>query len=457
MTRKMQTFLDPKAEKRFSHSAPPRTSSLMRRVTFSSLLLVLVSLINITSANSVEEDKHKSFQGWTCDEILAPDLCDLTMQTDTVPVKGGIHVRYWKYSPGNQTEIQAKLPVIVVHGGPGFPHSYLLPLKKLACEGRDVFFYDQAGCGESLLSVDDSQSIHKDYPWLLDPSYYALEELPILLGYLGVQKYHILGHSWGTMLAQIFALNSTSHLRDGLASMVLSGCISDIQLSIQQQWDPDSGTLGTLPPFVQERIKTLEKNKAYDSPEYKALDDVLTTYFTCRTAPLPSCYLESVSKINREIYVSMQGASEFTIAGVLSNFNTTGRLHELDDLPILLTSGQYDTIRPSAVEVMHKNLASSERFLFSRSGHVSAIDEAALMNQVVTDFLERVEISAYVQGGFVPQKNVARSDVIEESPTQISLWAVLCTAALVAVVMLVIWLWGRSMPPLSTREYDTIQ
>lgn len=405
-----------------------------------------------------EPEETMPFKGWTCDEILAPNLCDLEVHTDTLPVKGGIDIRYWKYSRRKDTGSPDKLPVFIIHGGPGFPHSYLLPLKMLACEGRDVYFYDQAGCGESHLPADGIQSVQKDYPWLLDPAYYALEELPALLKHFAVEQYHLLGHSWGTILAQIFALNSTSPERDGLASMVLSGCISDIRLSIKQQWDPDTGTLGTLPPFVQERIKALENKKAFNSPEYKGLDDVLTTFFTCRTAPLPDCYLEVAAKMNKEIYVSMQGASEFSIGGVLADFNTTGHLHELDDLPILLTSGQYDTIRPQVVEVMHQNLALSERFLFQRSGHVSAIDEAVLMNKVVADFLGRVEISSYEQGGFVPRKNLKTAEAQEDkSPSQISLSQLLCSTAVAFLFgMLVIFLWGRHLPG-TTSDYDTIE
>jgi hypothetical protein len=93
---------------------------------------------------------------------------------------------------------------------------------------------------------------------------------------------------------------------------------------------------------------------------------------------------------NEEIYVGMQGASEFTISGALGDFNVTGRLHEIE-VPVLLTSGRFDTMRPSIVETMYQNIRLSEWETFKKSGHISMIDEPGEMNQVVHDFLTRVE------------------------------------------------------------------
>ena len=188
--------------------------------------------------------------------------------------------------------------------------------------------------------------------------------------------------------------------------MTLSGCISDTQLYIREQWNPTSGTLGQLPPFVQNRIRTLEAAQEYNSPEYEALNNIMTIHFTIRTAPIPDCFLEALSQVNFEIYVGMQGASEFTLSGVLANFNVTGRLsNELSTLPVLLTTGRYDTVRPLVVETMHEQLPLSERILFGRSGHVTAIDEAGLMNAAVADFLARVEAALDRGATFIPQRN----------------------------------------------------
>lgn len=119
----------------------------------------------------------------------------------------------------------------------------------------------------------------------LDPAYYSEVELPELLEHWKLERFHLLGHSWGTMLAQLYTLNANG---SKLESLILSGPLSDSQRYIEAQWDPKEGNLGSLPPYVQQRIHDLERRKAYDSKEYQALDSVLTTFFTLRTAPAPA-------------------------------------------------------------------------------------------------------------------------------------------------------------------------
>ena len=265
------------------------------------------------------------------------------------------------------------------------------------------YFLDQAGCGSSSYRNFSLE----EHPHLLDPAYYSEHELPRLIEHWNITKYHILGHSWGTMLAQLFALNSANKLEDAeLQSIILSGPLSDSKSYIEAQWDEREGNLGSLPPFVQKRIHSLEADSDYESEEYQTLNDVLTTFFTLRTAPAPDCFLEALDGVNKQIYDGMQGPSEFQMAGTLSDFNVTGRLHEID-VPVLLTAGKYDTMRPSIVKTMQQQMAFSESIEFPHSGHVSMIDDAGLMNDAIADFLKRVENSGK---NFMPTQSAGPSE-----------------------------------------------
>jgi len=323
---------------------------------------------------------------YRCDD-LTRDLCDLQVERGSIVVRG-IEVTYWKYR-----STESKLPPIVtIHGGPAFTHNYMLPLKQLACRGRVVVFYDQAGCGESAVP-NVTGSVTKAHPWLLDPLYYASEELPTILEHLAWDSFHIVGNSWGTMVAQMYAAYRADNLEQDspeLLSMVLSGPLSDGQTYIEAQWDPTEGSLGNLPPYLQERIQHLEAAEAYDSLEYQALDQVLTGYFTVRTQPPPDCVVESLQLANREIYEAMQGASEFAIHNVLAKMNLTGDLHKIQ-VPVLLSHGRYDTMRPPIIRTMQEVLPFAETLYLERSGHMSMIDEPGRMNDAIDDFFGRVE------------------------------------------------------------------
>ena len=290
-----------------------------------------------------------------------------------------------------------------------------------------MILYDQAGCGQSALPKGTNVSL--DYPHLLTSEYYSEEELPALINHLSLDHYHILGHSWGTILAQLFALNAKN--TSGLTSLTLSGPLSDARSYIDAQWDETEGNLGSLPPFVQHRIKKLEEKQLYDSAEYEAIDEVLSTFFTLRTAPAPDCFTKSASGLNKEIYVGMQGASEFTLSGVLGKLNVTGRLHEIE-VPVLLTHGRFDTMRPSIIKTMQGQIKLAERKMLPHSGHVSMIDDAGMMNDVVADFLERVEASQR-RGHFVPRRweigiNTSTKSQVDPSRQ----WVILVVTTLIA-------------------------
>ena len=93
------------------------------------------------------------------------------------------------------------IPVVVIHGGPGLPHDYLEPLEDLSKE-RQVIFYDQLGCGNSAKINDPSL-------WTVK---YFVSELKELITSFDLDKYHILGHSWGAALAVAFALTKPKDL-----------------------------------------------------------------------------------------------------------------------------------------------------------------------------------------------------------------------------------------------------
>lgn len=105
-----------------------------------------------------------------------------------------------------------RLPVLALHGGPGLPHDSLEPLVDLARTGRPVVFYDQLGCGNSTRPGDPN-------PWSVE---LLLEELAVVWRELGLDAVHLLGHSWGGLLAVDHALGGA----DGLASLMLVGAVA---------------------------------------------------------------------------------------------------------------------------------------------------------------------------------------------------------------------------------------
>lgn len=149
-------------------------------------------------------------------------LPNVKCTTGTITVKGGLQVKWWKYEHVNTPTNTP--PVVALHGGPAFTHNYILPLKLLADKGFPVIFYDQAGCGGSTWVEDPAT----DAPWLLTIPYYV-SELKTVVEELGLEAYYVYGSSWGTCLAQEFAVAQPK----GLLGLILDGALCDGQQYIQ--------------------------------------------------------------------------------------------------------------------------------------------------------------------------------------------------------------------------------
>ncbi|MBI2888896.1 MAG: alpha/beta fold hydrolase [Candidatus Liptonbacteria bacterium] len=117
-----------------------------------------------------------------------------------IPVEGG---NVWYKIAGTPQSI----PLILLHGGPGWPHDYLEPLENLATN-RQVIFYDQLGCGNSDKTANPAL-------WTVEQ---FVKELHQVIKAVKLETYHILGHSWGSAIAVAFALTKP----EGLTSLIFS-------------------------------------------------------------------------------------------------------------------------------------------------------------------------------------------------------------------------------------------
>jgi proline iminopeptidase len=120
-------------------------------------------------------------------------------------VPGG---RVWWLRVGNGP----KTPLLLLHGGPGAGHNYLLSMKALADE-RPVIFYDQLGCGRSDSPENDS----------LYTVARSVEELGAVRKALGLDRIVLFGSSWGSMLAiEYFVTRGGT----GVEKLILSGALA---------------------------------------------------------------------------------------------------------------------------------------------------------------------------------------------------------------------------------------
>lgn len=253
--------------------------------------------------------------------------------------------RTWYQVVGELPAPDGKLPLLVLHGGPGFPHDYLEDLAGLADAGRPVVFYDQLGCGKSD---------HPDDPelWVIDT---FVDEVAAVREALGLDRVHLLGHSWGGWLALEYALTRPP----GITGLVLaSACASLPAFAAQTRALKES-----LPAQVQEVIDRHEAAGTTDAEEYAEATMAYYTQWACRLEfPWPEHVMRSFENLREDVYVTMQGP-EWNVTGNLKDWDVTARLGELD-LPVLVTSGRHDEMTPAVVrplvEAAHRHQLSTK-------------------------------------------------------------------------------------------------
>ena len=285
--------------------------------------------------------------------------------------------RTWYRVVGDVDSAAQGAPVIICHGGPGGTYDYVAPIAELNRSGRACVLYDQLGNGRT------------DHLPNADPSFWTVErferELAALAAHLGIEgRYHVVGQSWGGMLALLHALERPP----GLLSVVAA----DSPASVPGFVAGCNELLDTLEPAVRDTIRAGERSGETDTPEFQAAVMEFYKRFVCRVDPWPEEVVRTFDALEDDptVYHAMNGPTEFTVVGTIREFDITDRLHEID-VPVLLVSGQHDEVRPHLVAAMHERLRHGERVLFEDSSHMPHIEEPARFLDVVEGFLERAE------------------------------------------------------------------
>lgn len=296
------------------------------------------------------------------DNALADWILEPTI-SGFAPVKGG---RIWYRMNGTQHFAAAKIPLIVIHGGPGFSHHYLLPLVDLA-EDRPVILYDQLDSGNSSRPNDPAN-------WTVDR---FVTEIDNLREALGLDRVLVFGNSWGGTVAAEYAISQPA----GLVAVVLSS-----PLISTKRWISDNTDYrNQLPDDIK---KVLDKNEAagtIDSQEY--MDAVMVFYkrHLNRMDPWPDELNRSFEVFNPDLYVTMWGNTEFNATGTLKDYDATDRLGRIQ-VPVLYTCGEYDECTPGAAKDFAALTPTAQVEVIPNASHTAFLEQRKQYIEVVRKF-----------------------------------------------------------------------
>ena len=287
--------------------------------------------------------------------------------------KGKFNV--WTKKIGNNPKIQ----VLLLNGGPGATHEYFECMESfLPAEGIELIYYDQLGTGNSDNPKDTAM-------WSL-PRY--VEEVEQVRQALKLDKdnFYLLGHSWGGILALEYALKYQQNLKGLIISNMMASC-------------PDYGKYADevlakqFDPKVLARIRVIEAKGDFENPEYMQL--LIPNYYSkhiCRFPfeQWPEPLLRAFNKINQSLYVTMQGPSEFGIAGKLTHWDRKADLPKIS-VPALSIGGKYDTMDPAHMQWMATQFQNGSYLYCANGSHMSMYDDQQTYMNGLIKFIKGVD------------------------------------------------------------------
>ncbi len=267
----------------------------------------------------------------------------------------------------------ASATIVTLHGGPGSSHHYLLSLRDLTRWGYRVIFFDQLGCGSSEIPpTTDQFSLEHN-----------VEETEAIRQELGRGKVHLIGSSYGGLLALAYAIKYQQHLR----SLVTVGGLADVPFAAAEM----DRLIDELPPEDAKAIRVHGDRGELQHPDYVRATQRFYHSYVCR---LPTWPVELTRSLQlgdeRPVYRYMNGPNEFTITGTIRDIDLRPQLATIR-VPTLVLGGKYDEVTPAVADLIHAGIPGSRRVTFPESSHTPFWEERDAFMSTVASFLTGVD------------------------------------------------------------------
>jgi proline iminopeptidase len=272
-------------------------------------------------------------------------------------------------------------PLILISGGPGGTHKGLRSFDSLSVKTNvQLIYFDGFGRGKSDLAKEV-----KEYSLTRD-----IEDIEGLRKAMNLKKVSLLGHSYGSLVAQGYAIkypDNVSHLivANGFHSYVMwqendDNSNHEIKVNYPEVWDE------LMKYREQGGISSDAKHREiYGNVPYGFLYAYNPDNFTKRGTgkPYPNPF-------NADLYYQMVGKDgDFYVGNDIGNFDYRKQLKDLK-MPILIYGGRYDRVAVPRMMVKYKDYCPQAKFvMFELSGHNPQIEERAKLFTLLTDFLQK--------------------------------------------------------------------
>ncbi len=269
---------------------------------------------------------------------------------------------YWvRYGPAGVS------PLLVIHGGPGAHHDYLLPQMLELARDHELVLYDQRGGGQS--KTDDRSPI----TWRTH-----VEDLDLVIGELGLRDPTIVGYSWGALLAMLFAIEAaagrTAHHPTRLVLIDPAPVTREFRRAFEAEFNArqSSAAVGTLRAEL-----SASGLRERDPEEFRQRNFELSVagYFADPSASHDLTPFRVTGRVQQSVWESLD---EFDLLA-------PGQLDSVK-VPTLVVHGRQDPI-PLASSEAAANALDAQFVVIDGAGHVPYVEQPAALFSAIRSFL----------------------------------------------------------------------
>jgi len=266
-------------------------------------------------------------------------------------------------------------PLFFIAGGPGNAHYYLRKFDSLSTANTLIYF-DGFGRGKS-----DTAKTLKEYSLERD-----IEDLDRLREAMGYSSINILGHSYGGVVAQGYAIKYPDHV----SHLILANTFHSY-LMWQENDNNSNHEIKTSYSEVWEELMKVREQGAVSSDQIHQDIYGLVTYgflyaynpdhFRIKRKPYPN-------NMNTKLYYQMVGKDgDFIVGSDIGNFDFRKQLKDLK-MPVLIYGGRYDRVAVPWMMVKYKEYCPQAKFvIFEYSGHNPQVEEPSAAFNLIKEFL----------------------------------------------------------------------
>lgn len=269
-------------------------------------------------------------------------------------------------------EIGQGQPIVILHGGPDFSHSYLLPEMDRLSDSFQLIYYDQRGRGKSAGDVrPEDVSIQSE-----------VEDFESLREYFRLESVAVLGHSWGGLLAMECAIRHPNRMSHLILMNTAPASHDDLMLFRQERRKAAAGDL--------EKMKALASTARYEEGDLDADAEYYRIHFRA-TVRQPE-HLERVVKSLR-VGFTQEGIRKaraieerlYDETWRLSEYNLLPKLKALRT-PTLVIHGDYDFVPVECAAHISQAIPGARFVLLRETGHFSHIERPDEIRKEIGDF-----------------------------------------------------------------------